>query len=129
MMPRKSAASLAVVSLDKHRPRIGPPAGLSKAEKILFERLVTEASPSHFTAYDAPLLTAYVQAIILGRWAFKAAMDDPTALPTWERCCKTMATLATKLRLCPHSRSDPKTIARRSASYSPSAYDLMREED
>ena len=124
-MPRRSAASLNVAPLAAHRPRIQAPSGLSAAERDLFQKLVVQCPSEQFTASDAPLLVAYVQAVLLSRWAFKEAVEDSSALPTWERACKTMAVLATKLRLCPHSRADAKTIARRGADHRPSAFDLM----
>jgi hypothetical protein len=91
------------------RPRVSPPAGLADKEKRLFQTIVAQCAPSHFVASDAPLIGAYVQAILLSRWAVKEG-----DLATWERASKVMATMATKLRLCPHSRTDPKTITRRS---------------
>jgi hypothetical protein len=69
-------------------------------------------------------VVAYVQSILLARKAYKQACKDAAALPTWERAAKTMAVLATKLRLCPHSRADAKTIGRRS-HYTPSAFDVV----
>ena len=125
LMPRRSAASLTVVPLATHRPRIQAPSGLSAVEHDLFQKLVVQCPSEQFTASDAPLLVAYVQAVLLSRWAFKEAVEDSGALPTWERACKTMAVLATKLRLCPHSRADAKTITRRGASHQPSVYDMM----
>jgi hypothetical protein len=124
-MPRRSAASLSVVPIANHRHRIEPPSGLSAAERDLFQKLVAQCPPAQFSPSDAPLLVAYVQAVLLSRWAFKEAAEDSALLPTWERACKTMAVLATKLRLCPHSRADPKTVGRRAQSHQPSAYDLV----
>ena len=46
-------------------------------------------------------------------------------LQVWQQAARTLATLATKLRLCPHSRTNPKTITRRSRGVGISAYDLM----
>jgi hypothetical protein len=44
-------------------------------------------------------------------------MESPDA-GDWEKCCRTMATLAVKLRLSPQSRTDPKTIMRAIAGQS-----------
>jgi len=123
-MPRRSLAALSVVQPVDDRHRIAAPSGISKEERDLFGQLITQCSPDHFTRSDAPMLVAYVQAILLSRKAFKAACKDAAALPTWERAAKTMAVLATKLRLCPHSRADAKTVGRR-AQYQPSAYDMV----
>ena len=112
-MPRKSRAELATISnIQDHRPRITAPPGMSPEELTVFQRIVAQSHPTHFTESDGPLLQAYCQAIVLTGMAFDTAMQRPAELPTWERCVKTMATLATKLRLCPHSRSDPKTVMR-----------------
>jgi hypothetical protein len=103
-MPRRSATPLSVVSPIGNAPRIPVPTGLSKDERELFGQLIVQCSPDHFARSDAPLIVAYVQAVLLSRKAFNQASKDAAALPTWERAAKTMATLATKLRLCPHSR-------------------------
>jgi hypothetical protein len=49
------------------------------------------------------------------RHHYEAAQQSPDALGDWEKCCRTMAALSVKLRLSPHSRSDPKTVMRASA--------------
>jgi len=58
-----------------------------------------------------------VQACLLGQVAFESAMESPDA-GDWEKCCRTMATLAVKLRLSPQSRTDPNTIMRAIAGQS-----------
>ena len=55
-MPRKSAASLEVVQIEEHLPRIEPPAHLSGDEKTLFRAIVKECHPQHFVKSDAKLL-------------------------------------------------------------------------
>jgi hypothetical protein len=118
-MPRKSAAELATVSRIKdHLPRITAPDGMSREELTLFRKIVEDCHPLHFAQSDAPLLRAYCQACVLGEMAFEAAQQSPDALGDWEKCCKTMAALSVKLRLNPHSRSDPKTIMRAIAGQS-----------
>jgi hypothetical protein len=59
-----------------------------------------------------PLLVSYVQATLLSRQAIKNAGKDTVALATWEKATRMQATLATRLRLAPQSRMDPKTLAR-----------------
>jgi phage terminase small subunit len=119
-MPRKSESAqslVAVVSrLEQHRPRIKPPPHLDQAERAVFEKIVADCPPSHFSQSDAPLLVAYCQAYLLVQAAFEAACDDPSQLPAWERSARVMASLSTKLRLAPSTRTDPKTLARRLAS-------------
>ena len=115
-MPRKSAAELATVSnIQDHRPRISAPPGMSPEE--LFRKIVEDCHPLHFAQSDAPLLRSYCQAIILGDLAFEAAQQSPDALGDWEKCCRTMAARSVKLRLSPHSRSDPKTVMRAIAGH------------
>ena len=118
-MPRKSAAELSVVPrLADHHRRITAPDGMSPEETTLFKTIVGACHPLHFAQSDAPLLRAYVQACILGELAFESAQASPSALGDWEKCCRTIAMLSVKLRLSPHSRSDPKTIMRAIAGQS-----------
>ena len=59
-MPRKSRASKEIVPIEQHLPRIETPPGLSQEERELFERIVKQCGPTHFTNSDLPLLVAYV---------------------------------------------------------------------
>ena len=111
-MPRRSAAELQIVPIERHYKRIETPPALSGVEQELFERIVKQCAPMHFTEADSPLLVSYVQSIVLADMAYETALASPDNLPAWERCVKTMATLSVKLRLNPHSRVDPKTLAR-----------------
>ena len=112
---------MSVVSIESI-PRLRPPPGLSGAEDAVFRQTVAACAADHFTAADVPLLIAYCQAVLLVRSAFK---EIELQFPTWQQATRTLAMLATKLRLCPHSRSDPKTITRHSRGVGISAYDLM----
>jgi hypothetical protein len=94
-------------------PVLQPPPGISDGEALLFRQIVAQCDATHFVESDRPLLLAYVQAILLSRWAFRELSEDRLAFQTWQQSARTIATLATKLRLCPHSRTDPKTITRR----------------
>lgn len=123
-MPRRSVASLTAIPYAPDRQRIQPPPGLSKAERDLFQEIITQCPADQFVASDSSLLVAYVHAVLLSRHAFQ---EGDTS--TWEKACRTMATLATKLRLCPHSRSDPKTVGRRANAYRSSAYDMESNGD
>ncbi len=110
---RKSATKLAVVTPFQRVERLKQPENLTKSEAELFVATVSACSADHFVQSDANLLVAYCQAVLLTRWAFKQLGEDAAAFSTWQQAARTMAMLATKLRLCPHSRSDPKTITRR----------------
>jgi hypothetical protein len=59
-----------------------------------------------------PLLISYVQSTLLSRHAIKQLPRDPKMLRTFETAARIQATLATRLRLAPQARTDPKTIAR-----------------
>jgi hypothetical protein len=124
---RKSVAALSVVTPISALPRLRPPEGLSEGEASLFRTIVAQAGADHFVDTDVPLIVAYVQAILLTRWAFKAMGEEAVAFQTWQQAARTMATLATKLRLCPHSRTDPKTVTRRAGGVGVSFYDTMED--
>jgi hypothetical protein len=83
---------------------------VDQSERSLFVESV--CGPRHFTKSDAPLLASYVQATLLSRAAVKKAASDPAMLALWEKSTRMQSTLATRLRLSPASRADPKTVAR-----------------
>src|SRR5262245_38260510 len=123
---RKSAASLSVIALETV-PRLRVPSGLTKAEEDLFRLIVGQCAADHFVPSDGPLALAYMQPVLLSRSAFRQVTEAGIGVQTWQQAARTMASLATNLRLCPHSRSDPKTIGRHQRDFiGPSAYDLMR---
>ena len=107
-MPRKSAAELQIVPISKAYKRIEAPPGLSGIERQLFESIVEQCAPMHFTQSDAPMLASYVETIVLREMAYQAALESPSALGDWERCCRMMAALSVKLRIDPHSRLIPR---------------------
>jgi hypothetical protein len=111
-MPRTSAAELAVPRVHGEPRRLKPPPHLSDDEKALFIEIVAACSPKHFTSSDLPLLISYVQSTLLARRAITTAFEDKDALTIWEKGTKMQATLATRLRLAPQSRVDPKTLGR-----------------
>jgi hypothetical protein len=111
---RKSlAANLVDLNLTGARPRLTAPETLSDPERELFTRTVDACSPGHFRESDTPLLISYVQAAVLAR---SGAAGDPDQFSRWEKATKTLAMLATRLRLSPQSRVDPKTLARQRPS-------------
>jgi phage terminase small subunit len=114
---RKSAALLTFPAVDGSRPRITAPASLTKSERSLFAQLAADAG--HLAQSDAPLLASYVQAVLLSRRAGR----DPGSIDAWEKVTRVMTSLATKLRLTPQARTDPKTVGRRQAEAS--YYDRM----
>jgi hypothetical protein len=50
---------------------------------------------------------SYVQATLMARQTVR----DPEQVATWDKAVRLQAMLATRLRLTPQSRSDPKTTA------------------
>ena len=108
---RKSAANLAALGLNGSPPRLTAPAGLLSEECALFDSVTSSLDPKHLRESDLPMLVAYVQASLLSR---RLARTDKVA--EWEKATRLMATLATKLRLTPQSRVDPKALARQEPS-------------
>jgi hypothetical protein len=101
----------------------------------LWKTLVSSEPTEHFRPGDVPLLRSYVEATML---ADLAAAEISAAGPVvqgrvsaWtlvlEKAHRSQAALAAKLRLCPSSRADPKTVAR--AHHRPSAYELQILDD
>ena len=122
---RQSAAELSIVSIGSGRQRLVPPLDLNASEAKLFRELVASCAPDHFVQSDMPLLVSFVQATLLSRAAATALAKDVAMIGIWEKATRMQATLATRLRLAPQARTDPKTIARRSGNHHPSAYELL----
>ena len=78
----------------------------------MFREIVAACSADHFTASDMPLIVSFVQSTLMARNAIQSASSDKDALLRWDRAVKLQAVLASKLRLCPLSRVDPKTLGR-----------------
>ena len=87
--------------------RLQTPSSLNNAERKLFDSIVASCDARHFRNSDIALLVSFVQASLLShRLGRKGDIGD------WERVTRTQASLATRLRLTPASRTDPKTLAR-----------------
>jgi hypothetical protein len=108
---RKTTANVVALNVSGLPPRLTAPSHLNKAERTLFNELVGSCDPRHFVKSDLPLLTSFVQATILTRsTATKLGRNNPDAVAAWEKAVRVMALLATRLRLAPQARSDPKTV-------------------
>lgn len=118
---RRSAVDLATIGIDGKPPKLQPPPYLNQAERQLFVELIGSCAPSHFVESDLPLLASFVQATLLSRGAAR----DPKLIGVWEKAVRVQATLATRLRLAPQSRVDPKTLTRQLGN-GLSVYDEMR---
>ncbi len=105
---RKSLASLTTLKVDGSASRLLPPASITNEEQALFSELVEACDASHFRDSDIPLLVSYIQSTLISR----CAAHDPDKITIWEKATRMQATLATRLRLSPQSRADPKTVGR-----------------
>jgi hypothetical protein len=136
-MPRKSAASLALMPLvpdDGRRQRLKPPHDLVGKGRELWIALVAACPPEHFIESDAPLLRQYVCMIDLAEHAAGALQasgpitdDGQRWFSVHQRAVRSMAVLAMRLRLTPAARSTARDSGRRAASMGPvSYYEKMR---
>jgi hypothetical protein len=111
-VPRKSADELSlssVVPVDGAPVRrLEPPESLTESERVLFQQVVNACAAKHFVETDGPLLVSYVQATLMAH----AMARDPDAVAAWVQAVRTQMALATKLRLSPQARTDPKTTGR-----------------
>jgi hypothetical protein len=104
----RKSAELVAIGIDGRPPKLTPPADLQEAERAMFVELIDACDARHFRPSDLPLLTSYIQATLLAR----GTVRDPDRVADWERAVRVQAALATRLRLSPQSRTDPKTIGR-----------------
>jgi phage terminase small subunit len=125
---RTSGAELAVISgTDRGRSIPQPPAGLGKAEAALFRELA--AANAHLRPSDSTLLAAFAEAAILRQVAARAMHENVDALHAWEKAAKMLATLGTRLRLTPQSRTDSRAAGRSTRSQPLSYYETLRGDD
>jgi hypothetical protein len=110
---RRSSASLAIPSnVNGDASRLTPPSSLNDAERSLFSEIVSACDASHFRRSDLPLIVSFVQSTLISR----AAARDPDKITVWEKATRMQATLATRLRMSPQSRIDPKATGRQMAA-------------
>lgn len=106
---RISAAELGTPRpVDRRSSRLTPPPMLTTAERSLFVEIVSTCSEKHLTKADLPVLITFIQATLAAR----EMAGDPDRFNSWEKAARLQASLATRLRLCPSSRLDPKTVGR-----------------
>jgi phage terminase small subunit len=108
----RKSANLVALNVEGLPPRLTPPSHLTAKERKCFVDLVNATDPRHFTESDASLLVSYCQATLMAHAA--ARKQDAK---TFEKISRVQAMLATKLRLSPQARSDPKTIARQQQQF------------
>jgi hypothetical protein len=117
-------------------PPLTPPATLTEAEKALFDELVKSCDPQHFVPSDSPLLASFVQATLLARSlessAARPSKPDPAVIGSWEKVTRVMAMLATRLRLAPQARNDPKSVGirqRNAAMWMKPPWETKKDDD
>jgi hypothetical protein len=133
-MPRKSAASLSVISIEGRANRLRPPTNLPEIERNLFASLVAANSPTHFKLSDMPLLCQYVAAAVLADQAAAELRVAPVIgglkpspwLAVFEKCTRATTTLSMRLRLSPQARAPKNDRPSARKEREPSYYDLMR---
>ena len=113
-MPRRSAASLTVVSaLVGRRSRLRPPPTLSEPERTAFIDTVSSCKPEHFQMSDMPLLVRYCEAAVLAQQAatqlrVEGAVVGGRVSP-WlcvqEKAIRELVALSMRLRLSPQARA------------------------
>lgn len=108
---RKSAAALATPA-KATRARLEPPADLDAQEEEVFRQIVGDWPADHFRRSDLPVVSAYCRGIIFERRLGEAATRDSDHVKLWMDAARTVISLATKLRLTPQSRYDPKAVGR-----------------
>ena len=75
-MPRRSAASLSVVTGPEPIVRLEPPDELSAAEKAMFRDAILSCKPGHFQQSDTHLLSAFARAVCLEKQASERLQID-----------------------------------------------------
>jgi phage terminase small subunit len=130
-MPRRSQASLTLVHLTAGPLRLKPPCGLGGVEAQIFRETVASVPPEHFQAEDLPLLEAYSRAAALERRAAEELQScavvggQPSPwLAVHASAVRSLAALATKLRLGPRARNPSNRRSAKSGA-SPSYYETM----
>jgi hypothetical protein len=132
-MPRRSAASLAIVRPVSTRRRLAPSADAPEDVVVVFREILAATAADHFRPGDAPLIQAYADAIYLARRAAVeldrhgpviAGRTSPW-LTVQEKAHRAIAALSARLRLSPQHRLESKVAGRRADGPRPSVYDTM----
>jgi hypothetical protein len=116
----RKSADLIPLRVDGSPPRLEPPATLQDDERALFVELIGACPAEQFGKSDLPLLISFIEATLLAR----NNAHDPARIDTWERAIRLQATLATRLRLAPQSRTDPKTLSRAQPMRGPAPWEI-----
>ncbi len=115
---RKSAAELSTVKvICVDHQRLKPPPYLSDTARSVFTEVVGASDPKAFRKAELPLLCSFCEAVVVSRCAAAALAQDRAegydlSYRQWIESTKLVATLATRLRLTPHSRLDARGAGR-----------------
>jgi phage terminase small subunit len=104
-----------VINLDNER--LKPPAYLTKEGRQVFDEVVSSCDPKHFRKGELPVLCAFCEAVALSRYytqALRSQTEEGVSFShkEWLDATKLLTTLATRLRLTPHSRFDARAAQR-----------------
>jgi hypothetical protein len=135
-MPRKSAASLAVVSTSQPPPKLAPSPEAPAAVVAVFREILAATPADQFRPGDAPLIQAYAEAIVMAR---QAAQELATAgavvqgrasawLVVQEKVHRAITAMSARLRLSPQHRADRYSAARKANGLPPSPYEMMDDD-
>jgi hypothetical protein len=116
-------------NVDVNRKPVETPAGLQPEVRKIFREVVASSDPRHFRRGDIPMLVAYSTATHLASVYAGRIGESDAALKSWTECTKLQISLATKLRLTPSSRADPKTIGRQQEPFSGRPWDPRGDRD
>jgi hypothetical protein len=117
-------------------PRLQPPSSLSQAEAAIFIAVVKSCDPTHFRHSDLPLLCRFCEMTALADRAARelrdgAVMDGKASawIVVQEKCVRGLVSLSARLRLCPQSRTDPKTTGRQRPALYPRPWQEDRDDE
>jgi hypothetical protein len=110
-MPKGLADKSKLTVIDTQRTRLKPPETLTKKEREIFSEIVDSSDPRGFRRAELPVLVAYVQAISFSQWyTLKLSEGDSSYHRLWLDATKLVALLASRLRLAPSTRLQPKSV-------------------
>ena len=123
-MARKSIAALSV-RVDGRPTPVQPRADAPPEVAEFFRNLTARCAPEHFRDADIDLIEQFAQAVLLARRAYDELAVAPVVdgkpspwSPILERAHKSSAVLATKLRISPLGRIDPRAAHRNAGKVS-----------
>lgn len=114
-MARKSEEANVTVAVNNSKNRPAPPSHLTAEERAVWKAVVDAKTADWFTPENFPLLELYCQNVVLSRRLAKELTFklDPKMFTMKNMIEKTIANLATKMRLTQQSRWQPHGAARK----------------